>query len=362
MISLKKYLDEAENFGRSLGKPDAKEVLPAALEAYRAALMEMGCCSLDVCPGLGGELQQSLKLIGERLCPEITCDDVQATGKDVQEKLHAWGVRAAKHGQQSTREIKEILITMARTAESVGQRDQRCAIQIDEVTSQLQKIATLDDLTQIRSSLKRSAAALKTSIDKMAAEGKAAVEQARAEITGYQEKLEKAEEIASRDALTGLRSRLWMERQIDYWIAERRPLCVAMLDLNEFKKVNDVHGHLVGDDVLKHFGDELKLVCRSSDVIGRWGGDEFIILLDCDLKEAQAQARRLTEWVCGDYTVQGKTGPVKLRLVASIGLAEHQAEETMNELLERADKEMYEQKALFKAGRGAGQRSSRLRA
>ena len=141
MISLKKYLDEAGNTGKKTDKCDAGELLPATGAAYSSALLEMGGCSLDACPALGGELQQGLTELGERLSYEVTRDALATTEKNVQEQLQEWGRRAAKHSQQRATEIKEILITMARTAESVGERDQRCSKQISEVTSQLQQIA-----------------------------------------------------------------------------------------------------------------------------------------------------------------------------------------------------------------------------
>ena len=125
----------------------------------------------------------------------------------------------------------------------------------------------------------------------MTAEGKAAIDKLRVEVSSYQARLEEAEEIASRDALTGLRSRLWVECQIESRIAAGGPLCVAIVDINGFKQVNDEHGHLVGDELLKQFAAEIKFACRSTDVIGRWGGDEFIILLDCGMAEARAADR-----------------------------------------------------------------------
>jgi diguanylate cyclase (GGDEF)-like protein len=109
--------------------------------------------------------------------------------------------------------------------------------------------------------------------------------------------------------------------------------------------VNDDHGHVTGDDLLKQFSTELRSACRSTDVIGRWGGDEFILLFDCGLAEAEAQVVRLRKWICGSYTVRGKAGEVKLRVDASIGLAERAAGEAMKELLSRADAAMYEEKA-----------------
>jgi diguanylate cyclase (GGDEF)-like protein len=187
----------------------------------------------------------------------------------------------------------------------------------------------------------------------MAAEGKAVVEQLRKEVSVYQAKLEEAEETASRDTLTGLRSRVFVENQIERRIADKVQLSVAIVDIDGFKKVNDDHGHLIGDELLKQFATELQSACRSIDVIGRWGGDEFIILLDCGKAEAIAQIDRLRNWICGNYTVQGRSGPCKLRVDASIGLADHKGNETIKEVLARADAAMYRDKAASRARRNA---------
>jgi diguanylate cyclase (GGDEF)-like protein len=352
MISLKKYLD-LESAGKTMEcLPDAVDSRSAAMGAYRSALLEMGNCSLDACPALGAALKQSLGHLGEMLSADMSSSAVGVTEKQVQEQLRDWGVRTARHYRQKTAEVKGLLIVMARTAESVGERDQRCAGQISEVTARLEAIASLDDLTEIRASVEKSAAELKTSVQRMAAEGMAAVEQLRAAVSSYQAKLEEAEELASRDGLTGLRGRLWVESQIERRIGEGVPLCVAIIDIDEFKAVNDEYGHLTGDELLKQFAAELLSACRSTDRIGRWGGDEFIILLECGMHEARAQIDRLGTWICGDYKVQGKSSPRKLRVEASIGLAERLPDEPMKELLDRADADMYQQKSEHKNGRG----------
>jgi diguanylate cyclase (GGDEF)-like protein len=310
---------------------------------------------VDACPALGQELKRNLGRLEEKLSVGMSAGAIQATDNAAQEHLRDWGRGTARHYQEKTGEVKELLIVMARTGESVGARDERCAGQISEVTARLESIASLEDLTEIRASIEKSAAELKTSIDKMAEEGKAAVEQLRQEVSKYEARLEEAEEIASRDALTGLRCRLWVENQVERRIGAGVPLCVAIVDINAFKKVNDEHGHLTGDELLKQFAGELQSACRSTDLIGRWGGDEFIILLDCGMREASAQADRLREWVCGNYTVEGREGARKLRVDASIGLAEHLEGEAMNELIARADAAMYAHKAASRAkGSGLG--------
>jgi diguanylate cyclase (GGDEF)-like protein len=352
MISLKKYLDTVvQTAADSDGEPDEKSLLPATLAAYRSALQEMGNCSVKACPALGDELSRGLAKLEEHLSKGVTRESVAATESGVQKQLQEWGRRTASHYRQKTDEVKEILIVMAGTAESVGARDQRCAEQIDQVTTRLKKIANLEDLTEIRASIESSAAELKTSIDRMTEEGKAAIDQLRTEVATFQTRLEEAEQVASSDSLTGLRSRLSVEGQIDRRIEAGSTFCAAIVDIDRFKRVNDEHGHMAGDELLRQFATELKSKCRSKDIVGRWGGDEFIVLLDCALTEAKSQTDRLTEWVCGSYTVQGMARPVKLKVDASIGLAEHMPQETQKGLLARADAEMYRNKA---AARGKG--------
>lgn len=345
MISLKKYLDSASSGSSERQEPDKRDIFSVALGAYSSALQEMGNCSVEACPSLGNGLQQSLGSLNATLEVGVSREKLALTEKAVKEQLQGWGKRTSEHYKQKSDEVKELLIVMARTAESVGARDQRCAGQFSEVTARLTAIASLEDITEIRASIESSAAELRTSIERMTVEGKAAIDRLREQVSTYQAKLELAEEIASRDALTGLRNRLCVESQIERQMAAGVPFCVAVVDIDRFKNVNDEYGHLIGDEILKQFATELVSACRSTDVVGRWGGDEFIILLDCSQAEASAQIERLKKWVCGNYTVQGRSGPMKLKMNASIGLAEYVSEETMKELLARADATMYQDKA-----------------
>ena len=303
MISLKRYLDNeadpskdstgngsktglgsgAGNGAKSSTAAEEKGLYPVAMGAYRSALLEMGNCSLDACPALGDGFKRQLQSIEEKLFTASNAAVVEASEGQVREQLREWGQRTAQHYRQKTGEVKEILIVMAQTAESVGARDQRCAQQITDVTTRLKNVANLEDLSQIRLSIQSSAAELKTSIDRMTAEGKEVIAQLRAEVSNYQVKLEEAEHVASSDSLTGLRNRFALEGQIERRLSTVLPFCVAIIDINSFKQVNDEHGHLAGDELLKQFSAKLTSVCRSTDLIGRWGGDEFILLLShCD--------------------------------------------------------------------------------
>jgi diguanylate cyclase (GGDEF)-like protein len=344
MISLKKYLDGDCPLPAAEAAEEENGILLATLKAYGSAMLAMGNYSLDACPGLGGGLKQKLDELQSAISVRMGREQVESTDRRLQERVQDWGQRTVRHYRDKATEVKELLLVMARAAESVGARDERCAGQMTEMTARLRQIATLEDLTVIRASVEKSAAELKSSIERMSAESRAAVEELRREIKVYQVKLEEAEEMASRDALTGVWNRMCLENMIESRIVAGTRFCVSMLDLDGFKKVNDTHGHQIGDELLKQFAAELRSACRLTDVIGRWGGDEFVIVVDARMVEATAQIERLRKWVCGDYTVRSAAGVLKLRLDASIGLAEHLPQEPMKSLMGRADAAMYERK------------------
>lgn len=344
MISLKKYLDRDPTKAEvdEAESPRDDDAFPAALSAYSAAMLAMGDYSLDACAALGDGLKRRLSELQAGLSPGMSLDAIETTDRAVQDCLREWGQRTARYYLAKAGEVRGLLLTVAQTGEALAARDRRCASQMSEVTARLEKIATLDDVTKMRASIEKSTVEIRGSIERMTAEGKAALEELNKQVGVYRLKLEEAEEQARRDKLTGLRSRAHVEKMIERRIEAGAEFCVAMIDIDNFKSVNDTHGHLMGDELLKQFSAELSSACRTTDVIGRWGGDEFVVLLDCRLTDATSQLERLRKWICGDYAVQEKSGVLKLRLDASMGVAEYCSPESMKDLMGRADAAMYE--------------------
>ena len=345
MISIKKYLDLNESDLKKYRPSSPEELAVSTLEAYRAALGAMGNCGLRACPTLGLALQRSLMRLAESLSKTVTPPLVKQTEGQVEAQLQEWGEHTAEYLRQRAGDVKEILMTLAHAAESVAERDKRYTSQFGEFTKRLQAMANLEDLPQLRAAIVRGAKELRTCVDKMEQDGRESVAALRTQVSTYQTKLEESEQRASHDVLTGLDNRQGVEVKLQRRIDARRPFCVVMLDLNGFKQVNDNHGHEAGDDVLKQFSTELRSASRATDAVGRWGGDEFIVILDGNIDEAQSHVERMQKWVFGSYTLHlGAEGP-KVEMTAALGLVEWQTGETLKQVLARADTLMYKQKA-----------------
>ena len=343
MILIGKYLRGEELFGSSCTEPvrPAAERAPSTLlEAYRDAIETIGRCSLEISSAQGAGLLQVMEAVSADLHQNSSAEAVARARGQVHERLVAWGRGMVQHLQRRTGEVKEMLLVLARTAQHAGERDLRCARHIDEITGKLQSIARYEDIPLMRDSILAAAAEMKKSIGTILAESSAELTELRAQMAASRDRLQEAERLAAYDALTQLPNRLTIEKEITRRIEEGGPFCICLLDLDGFKAVNDKHGHLVGDEVLRQFSAELSAACRSTDVVGRWGGDELILILDCPLPSAQKQIERVSTWVCGHYTV----GSLRLQVNASFGAAEHQPCETMQQLIQRADTAMYRRK------------------
>ncbi|MDD0974399.1 sensor domain-containing diguanylate cyclase [Pseudomonas fontis] len=154
------------------------------------------------------------------------------------------------------------------------------------------------------------------------------------------------QELATRDSLTGLLNR----RAFDLLAAqalleaerEPMPLATLMLDLDRFKSLNDTHGHLAGDEVLRQFSRVMESCLRHADIICRWGGEEFVVLLkEVDGAAAFAVAEKIrqrTEQLSFSYA------GTAISMTVSIGLSTLQPDDTLHSLIARADHALYRAK------------------
>lgn len=151
------------------------------------------------------------------------------------------------------------------------------------------------------------------------------------------------EEMAIKDGLTGVFNRKYalirFEEEFDRAKRVNRDMCCIMLDIDFFKKINDKYGHLAGDEVLKETAGRVKAITRKYDVLGRYGGEEFIIIMpDTGIEAAKDSAQRIREEV--------KARPVKdITVTISLGVAMLRPDDgRIEDIIKRADEKLYEAK------------------
>lgn len=175
---------------------------------------------------------------------------------------------------------------------------------------------------------------------------KVRVSEAEQEIVRLQNELAETSALVRHDQLTGALNRKGLEEALDRELARsqrrRTPICVAMLDIDNFKSLNDAYGHQAGDEVLIHLARVIRETMRPQDSLVRYGGEEFLIILpNTTLADAATALTRLQRELTRRFFLHENK---KLLITFSAGVTAFRAGEARNEAVARADAAMYQAK------------------
>ena len=197
---------------------------------------------------------------------------------------------------------------------------------------------------------------IKSIVDQMLVETKALINsgkrlQNRMKISSedlkqLQVELEKSQQEAQTDTLTSLINRRGLEKRFELERIRARqndsPFSILMIDIDHFKKVNDTHGHLVGDSLLKSIARLLQGHLRKNDIAARFGGEEFLILLpETNIEGAKAVGRKIQEALGSKEWKIKDSGKSMGKITVSMGIAQYKFNEPEKALIKRADDALY---------------------
>lgn len=170
------------------------------------------------------------------------------------------------------------------------------------------------------------------------------------EVKVLQSKLKETEWFATTDALTGLLNRRSFEEKLVQHTTSNNShqiLSLIMLDIDHFKRVNDTYGHLTGDDLLRVIAKTLKDYVRGKDIVCRYGGEEFIILLrDTPIQGAVTVAEKIRTHFASMSWKQKSTGVSMGRVTLSCGVSQYRPKEPIEAFVQRADIALYQSKKM----------------
>lgn len=269
-------------------------------------------------------------------------DDIEKRLKDVIFKQTEAKARTVEAQEQMKAMLSDFIDRLAHMTASSSENQatiERCAGLIEQATS-VETIAPV--LQQVMTAMRAMALDSRINHDELTALRENAEHKHR-EIAKLQTALDQASQQARHDPLTGSLNRKGLDEAIEREIARSKrlssPLCVALIDIDNFKNINDRLGHGVGDAALVHLAKITREVMRPQDMLSRYGGEEFVIVMpDTTAANGAAAMTRLQRELTSRFFMQGSE---KILITFSAGVAQIQSTESSTEAILRADKGMY---------------------
>lgn len=269
-------------------------------------------------------------------------DEVQRRLKDVifkQTEAKARMLEAQAQMKELLTTFIERLAQMAATSSNHHDMMERCAERIGQANS-IQEITPL--LEEVMSATRAMALDSRLTRDELT-ELRERSEAKRAEVEKLQQELDRASAEARHDPLTGSLNRKGLDEAMQRELGRTRrnsaALCVALMDVDNFKTINDRLGHSAGDQALVHLANVTREVMRPQDQLSRYGGEEFVVVLpDTTLQQGIDAMTRLQRELTTRFFLSGQE---KVLITFSAGVAQVGAEETTDEAILRADQGMY---------------------
>jgi diguanylate cyclase len=269
-------------------------------------------------------------------------DDVERRLKDVIFKQ-----RDAKgHALQAQEEMRKMLATFIERLSQITKSSDSFHAQMEESARLIEQAKSLTDiapvLKEVMLATRNMAHDSKTSYDELMAM-REHVTNTEAEIAKLHQELDRVSALARHDPLTGALNRKGLDEAMDREISNVRrkdvPLCVALLDIDNFKKINDSMGHTTGDAALTHLATVARECMRPQDNLARYGGEEFVILLpDTTLDKGIEALTRLQRELTKRFFLSGSE---KVLITFSAGVVQLATDEKGGEAIKRADQAMY---------------------
>lgn len=332
-------------FTASIKSEEKKEQFDLLLELYRLLLKNINEL-VDENTWLNGQVVKVQQLLNGK----IDINQLEETIRCMKEIIYKQGVLKHSHSEAKA-SIKNMIVTFIERLDTLLNSTDEYYSKVTQYTHEISETNDPILLTKILEKLIKETDVAKNEAMRSREEiltAKKFVAEAEEKIEILQMQLAQMSELVMEDSLTGSLNRRGIDDLFEKELAradrKKTPICIALLDLDDFKKLNDTHGHLVGDQVLIHLVRIVKETLRTIDVIGRFGGEEFLILLpDTRADDAVRVVTRLQRELTKNIFMFNNQG---LLITFSAGIAEHiNHEEDQTSLVNRADMALYKAKA-----------------
>jgi diguanylate cyclase (GGDEF)-like protein len=319
---------------------------PAALECYLYSILQIAETIEATSPEIAASLREPLFMLRSRLAADPTPAALEESRETLHEILQTFCQKARLQNEILARDLNQTLNMVTRTEDTSAGRNVQHVERLVDFVDRLESAVRSGDLPRLAAQTSE----LRDFAESIELDSRDDFARLRQKMIEIQRRLHEVELLATLDPLTGVANRRDLDRELAARIEARQEFCVLLFDLNGFKEINDQFGHLYGDQILKQLAARLSSQVRARDYVCRWGGDEFLAVLACDLGIAESRARQIAERLNGPYQISGSGCEIPVNVTVTVGLVQYCTGESPEQLFRRVDEAMYRQKHSFPAG------------
>lgn len=248
------------------------------------------------------------------------------------------------------KELRDIIDLLTKAMANLNVENRDFYQRVYDESEKIIEITRLDDIKKIKNALKQEVEQMREVIDIKRDQETRQMQLLAGQVDVLRQELEKAKEKSVTDALTGAYNRLafdeYIAEKVERYAMAKDSFSVLMLDLDNFKSINDKYGHPIGDRVLVAFTQKCRSAIRGDDFLARFGGEEFVIVLPgANLGNALKKARHICQTIASArYAISSASTNDYLSVTVSAGVCSIKKGDTAETLIARADKALYEAK------------------
>jgi diguanylate cyclase (GGDEF)-like protein len=286
MISLRKQIQDSENAeGRARG----------LAKALLAVLSSVPKTALPANADLAARCRESLERAGEPLKGEPRLPEIDTAGAVAVQQVDEICKSNKAALEERDGALKEVVETVAWAIGSFKSHGERHKSNLTRLADGFDTLSRVEDVSELRRRLREDVLKLRETVEQMRQESEESVRRLESQVTAFQERVEQARKETGVDRLTGLGSRREAERHLQKTAKREGSICLVLFDIEGFGKINQAHGTMFGDKLLRALTHALRERFPGEGALFRWGADEFLAIAEGSQKARVDQARGICE-------------------------------------------------------------------
>lgn len=299
-------------------------------------------------PDIGTQdFHQAMDRLNTRLAGQSTIKETAHDFETAKETIVAFAGRQKACIRDREKELRDIIDLLTKALTTLDADNRRYYQNVSQQAEKIEQISLLDDIRALKDALKSEVDQIRKTLAEKTAKDRHDLESLASQVKHLSTELERVRSASEKDGLTGALNRRSFDQLIHRMVEQAAVMgtgfAVIMVDIDDFKVINDTYGHPTGDRVIMVVVDKCRKQIRSDDFLARYGGDEFALLLPAaSLRNAVKKARNIRKAICNTrYSLEDFAPGLEITFTVSMGAAVWTRGDTVQSLVRRADQALY---------------------